>query len=126
MEADIDALMRGYDAINRGNLEVLHELLDPEIEWREPGPGPDAGSYRGRDSFERFLRGWIESFDEFRVEPEQVVDRGGKLVAVVRQTGRGRSSGVTVEARIAHVWTVHDGRAVAWESVGDPEEALRP
>lgn len=124
MDADVDALRRGYEAINRGDLTVLSELLHPELEWREPGPGPDAGSYRGRDSFERFLRGWIESFDEFRVEPEQVVDRGDKLVAVVRQTGRGRSSGVTVEARIAHVWTVDNGRAVGWESVGDPESVL--
>ena len=124
MEADIQALRRGYDAINRGDLTVLHELLDPEIDWTEPGPGPEAGTHHGRDSFERFLRGWIESFDQFRVEPEQVLERDGKLVAVVRQTGRGRASGVTVAARLAHVWTVENGRAVGWEAVGDPDSFL--
>jgi uncharacterized protein len=99
-------------------------LLDPGIRWREPQPSPDAGAHRGRDSFERFLRGWIESFEEFRVEPESVVARGSKLIAVVRQSGRGRASGVGVDARLAHVWTVEDGRAVAWESVPDPDVAL--
>lgn len=123
-EANVDALKRGYAALNRGDLSVVLELLDPEIEWREPEPSPEAGAYRGRESFERFLRGWLESFEEFRVEPEQVVDRDGRLIAVVRQTGKGRSSGVEVDARLAHVWTVEDGRAVRWEAVGQPEELL--
>jgi uncharacterized protein len=123
-EANVDALRRGYAALNRGDLSVVLELLDPEIEWREPEPSPEAGTHRGRDGFERFLRGWLESFEAFRVEPEQVVERDGRLIAVVRQTGQGRTSGVEVDARLAHVWTVEDGRAVRWESVGQPEEVL--
>jgi uncharacterized protein len=116
-EAYVDQLRRGYEALNRGDVSVVLELLDPDIEWHEPSPSPDAGSHRGRESFERFIRGWIESFDGFRVEPEQVVERGARLIAVVRQSGRGRASGVEVEARLAHVWTVEDGRAVRWEAV---------
>jgi uncharacterized protein len=123
-EANVDALKRGYAALNRGDLSVVRELLHAEIEWHEPAPSPDAGTHQGRDSFERFLRGWLESFDEFQVEPEQVVERGGRLIAVVRQTGKGRSSGVQVDARLAHVWTVEAGKAVRWEAIANPEEAL--
>ena len=83
-EADVETLKRGYGALNRGDLAVVLDLLDPDIEWHEPGWSPEAGTHRGRDSFERFFRGWIESFDGFRVEPEQ---RGDELVAVVRQAG---------------------------------------
>jgi uncharacterized protein len=122
--ANIETLERGYDALNHGDLSVVLELLDPDIEWHEPAPSPDAGAHQGRDSFERFLRSWLESFDGFRVEPEQVVERGDDLVAVVRQTGTGRASGLQVEARLAHVWTVADGRAVRWEAVPDVETAL--
>lgn len=124
-DADVEALKRGYAALNRGDLSGVLELLDPEIEWHEPAPSPDAGTHRGRESFERFLRGWLESFDEFRVEPERIVERGDRLIAVVRQTGKGRSSGAQVDARLAHVWTVGDDKAVRWEAFGDPEEALR-
>jgi ketosteroid isomerase-like protein len=123
-EADVDALKRGYAALNRGDLSVVLELLDPSIEWHEPGNSLEAGTHRGRDSFERFFRGWLESFEDFRVEPEQVVERGNRLIAVVRQTGRGRASGVQVDARLAHVWTVEDGRAIRWEAVVRPEDAL--
>ena len=122
----VDRLRRGYEALNRGDLAVVLGLLDPDIEWHEPAPSPEAGSHRGRDSFERFLRGWVESFDDFRVEPEDVIERRGRLIAVVRQTGRGRASGVEVEARLAHVWTVKDGRAIRWEAVADVDEALGP
>jgi uncharacterized protein len=123
-EANVETLRRGYAALNRGDLSAVLELLDPDIEWHEPAHSPDAGAHRGRDSFERFLRGWIESFDGFRVEPERVVERGEDIVAVVHQTGTGRASGLEVEARLAHVWTVADGRAVRWEAVPDIDAAL--
>jgi uncharacterized protein len=123
-EADVDTLRRGYAALNSGDLSVVLELLDPDIEWREPATSLEGGTHQGRDSFERFLRGWLESFDGFRVEPEQVVERGDDLVVVVHQTGMGRSSGLPVETRLAHVWTVADGRAVRWEAVQDHELAV--
>jgi len=123
-EANVEALQRGYEALNRGDLSVVLELLDPEIEWHEPEPSPDAGTHTGRDSFERFFRSWIDSFDGFKVEPERVVERDDNLIAVVHQSGRGRASGVHVDARLAHVWTVKEGRAIRWEAVADPEDAL--
>ena len=122
--AELETLKRGYAALNRGDLSVVLELLDIDIQWHEPTPSPEAGAHRGRDGFERFLRSWIESFDDFRVVPERVVERGDELVVVVRQSGTGRSSGLRVDARLAHVWTVADGKAVRWEAVADPEVAL--
>jgi ketosteroid isomerase-like protein len=124
MSKEVEALERGYAALNRGDLSMVLDLLDPDIEWHEPAPSPDAGEHHGRDSFERFFRGWLESFEGFRVEPEQVVERGDDLVVVVRQTGTGRASGLRVETRLAHVWTVANGKAIRWEAVADPDSAL--
>lgn len=122
--AELQTLKRGYAALNRGDLSVVLELLDPDIQWHEPAPSPEAGAHCGRDGVERFLRSWLDSFEDFRVEPEQVVERGDELVVVVRQSGTGRSSRLRVDARLAHVWTVADGKAVRWEAVADPEAAL--
>ncbi len=123
-EANVEALQRGYEALNRGDLSGVLELLDPEIEWHEPEPSPDAGTHTGRDSFERFFRSWIDSFDGFKVEPEQGLERDDKLIAVVNQSGRGRASGVEVDARLAHVWTVKNGRAIRWEAIAKVDDAL--
>jgi uncharacterized protein len=122
--ADVDALRRGYEALNSGDLSEVHALLHPEIEWHEGGNAPEAGIHHGRDTFERFLRTWLESFDTFRIEPEEIVEDDDRLIAMVRQSGTGRASGIEVEARIAHVWTVKDGLAVRWQSYSNREEAL--
>ena len=122
--ANVDALRRGYEALNGGDLSLVHALLHPDIEWQEDGSGPEAGVHRGRDTFESFLRSWLESFDHFRIEPEQVIEDDDRLIALVHQSGTGRASGVEVEARIAHVWTVADGRAGRWQSYPSREEAL--
>ena len=121
---DVQALRRGYQALNEGDLSKVHELLHPDIEWHEDRGAPEAGIHRGRDSFENFLRAWRESFDDFRIEPEEIVEDGQRLIALVRQSGTGRSSGVDVAVRIAHVWTVQDGRAVGWRSYPRREDAL--
>ena len=51
-EANVEALQRGYEALNRGDLSVVLALLHPDLEWHEPGDSPHAGTHHGRDSFE--------------------------------------------------------------------------
>ena len=45
--ANVDALRRGYEALNTGDLSVVHTLLHPDIEWQEDGSAPEAGVHRG-------------------------------------------------------------------------------
>jgi len=66
----------------------------------------------------------MDAFDEFRVEPLDVIEDESHLIASVRQSGRGRGSGVGITVEIAHVWTVRDGRAVRRESYPNVEAAL--
>jgi SnoaL-like protein len=81
MEANADALRRGYDALNRKDLSDVFGLIGADFAW-ESGNGERG---RGAESFERFLRSWLDSFQEFRIEPEEVIERGEHLVASVRQ-----------------------------------------
>ena len=114
--ADVETLRRGYEALNRGELSEVRALLHPDLVWQEDLASPEAGAHQGSASFERFLRSWLESFDDFRIEPEEIIEDGDRLIALVHQSGKRRTSGIGVEVRIAHVWTVEDGRAVRWRS----------
>jgi len=102
----------------------VRALLHPDLVWQEDPASPEAGAHHGSASFERFLRSWLESFDDFRIEPEEIIEDGDRLIALVHQSGKGRTSGIGVEVRIAHVWTVEDGRAVRWRSYPSRERAL--
>ena len=113
-EDEIRVLLDGYEAWNKREADVLAELLDPEMEW-EPAFGDlNAGVHHGADGFRGFVDSWIESFEEFRITPETVVQAGDTAVIIAHQEGRGRGSGVPLEARVVHVWRVQAGRAVRW------------
>ena len=86
---------------------------------------PHACTHHGRDSFEHFFRSWIDSFDEFRVEPEQVIERGDDLIAVVRQSGRGRASAVAIEAPDLTSEFDHVTREGAADEDGKPKDVDR-
>jgi ketosteroid isomerase-like protein len=123
-ESNEQRLRRGYEAVGRGDYGAIRELLDPEIVLRDRPEAPDAGFYRGFEGMLTTLRDTSETFADFRLDPTQFFEHGDKVVVVLEMTGRGRTSGVPVEERIAHMWTIHDGLAVALQAYTDPADAL--
>ena len=66
-----------------------------------------------------------EMFDSYRNEPEEIIEVAeDKVVVLVRSEARGRMSGVEVGGRLAHLWTLRDGKAIRCESFGSREAAL--
>jgi uncharacterized protein len=123
-EDDIAVLMRGYEAWNRGDFGVVLDLVHPEIEW-QPGFGAlEAGEHRGAEGFKEFVESWLESFDDFHIEPELLIQKDDRVIVVGRQHGRGHGSGIELETRVIHVWTIRDGKGVGWWSPRTLDEAL--
>jgi uncharacterized protein len=123
-EDDIRVLLDGYEALNRREFGVLAEALDPELEWQPGEVTPEGGAHRGAEGFKRFLDSWLESFDGFQIAPELVVQAGDRAVVVAHQQGRGHGSGIELEARVVHVWTIRNGTAVGWWAPRSLDEAL--
>jgi ketosteroid isomerase-like protein len=123
-EDDIRVLLDGYEALNRRDFRVLAEALDPDLEWEPGAVNPEGGTHRGAEGFRAFLDSWLEAFDDFRIAPELVVQTSDRAVVVAHQQGRGHGSGIELEARVVHVWTIRDGRAVAWWAPRSLDEAL--
>jgi uncharacterized protein len=124
--SNVAAVLRGYEAFNRGDIEASLDVLHPEIEWHTYiVPGPGGGTYHGHDGVRELWADARRIFGEFKNVPEQVFDAGDRVVAFVRVEGVGRESGVAVTARIAHVYSFRDGMVCCVESFEDREEALR-
>ncbi len=123
---NIAVVRRGYDALNDGDVERALADIDPEIEWRTYlVPGPGGGTYRGHEGVRELWEDVRNIFGDYRNEPEQLIDAGDRVVAFVCIRGRGGRSGAEVEARIAHVFTLRDGRIMRVDSFEDRDEALR-
>jgi ketosteroid isomerase-like protein len=122
---NIEAMRRGYGAIGQGNLDVMLEIVDPEVVIRDRPESPDPRTYHGHAGARQALEASDETFDAFELRPEEFIAEGDYVIVVLTMRGTGRGSGITVEERIAHQWKVRDGRAVALQVYSDPDDAVR-
>jgi ketosteroid isomerase-like protein len=87
--------------------------------------GPDIGSevYHGHEGFLDNFAELQDVFDDLVVDPQEIAERGDRIMVTTRMTGRGKGSGVAIEAKIFHVWTLRDGMASRLEIFSDEEQA---
>lgn len=122
---DVQILRDAYEALNRGEIARALSVLDPDAEWSEHSDLPEAATYRGRDSIRAFLEGYLESWEDFHQETEDVIDAGERVAVLLHLAARGKGSGIEVEARYAHVWTMREGKGVRVDAYADRELAIK-
>jgi ketosteroid isomerase-like protein len=82
-------------------------------------------SYRGRDGFIEFMRTWTEDFEGWSIQLERAIDAADDLVvAVLRQSGTGTGSGVSVELAHGAVFELQGGRVTRIRLYLEPTDAL--
>jgi uncharacterized protein len=102
-----------------------YELLHRDVTWHTARDLPDSATYRGHDGVAELYSEWIGSFEDFRVEVEEIMDDGRDSVIVMTRL-RGRFRGSTDEVNLieAHVWKLLDGKAVEIREYRTRAEAL--
>jgi ketosteroid isomerase-like protein len=128
---NVELARKGLEALNRGDRATVERLIAPDVEWHSlAGPILGVGTIRGREAMLKFL--WQDlpaSIEGFRASEAEVTDLGNDRVLVVaRFRGRGRSSDVEVDQRVASVYEIRDGMVVSvrdYESRGEALEAAR-
>jgi ketosteroid isomerase-like protein len=126
-QENVEAFKRGLEAGNRGDVETLLGVLDPEVEWHTALHALMAGNatvYRGHAGVREMLRDMYEAFDEIQIEVSEVRDLGDRLVPIGRTRARGRESGAETESPIAWVVEFKNGKAISLRAYLDPTEAL--
>src|SRR3954464_9146145 len=109
-------LRDSFNAFMRGELssEDLAQLMDPQVEynWRDQRTYPDTPQHlQGVPEViaftEQFREGWADLVQE-QLELTEAPD--GRVLALVRQTGQGRESGVPIEIHFFELSTIRDGK----------------
>jgi ketosteroid isomerase-like protein len=122
-QENVERLRRFYASLNEGSDEPLMDFLHPAFVYRTREELPGGGTYRRHD-FPRRLAELRQTFREGRFEVEGFIASPQDVVVVVRVTGLGRISGVPVDERMFHTWTIHNGKALALRIYSDRGEAL--
>jgi ketosteroid isomerase-like protein len=103
----VKAVREGYETSNENGFDV--SVFHAEAEWHQRPQVPDARTHRGREEIARMNAEFMGSFEEFRAEPRELFEVAGKVVAVVRVSGRVKGSEHRVEMDEVHVFSFRDG-----------------
>jgi ketosteroid isomerase-like protein len=124
-DGDVEVVLEGFEAWNRGDLQWLLDHASPDYEWRPARifPGIDA-VYHGHAGFAKFWSTLREPWQSLRIEVDRVEDLGDAVLALFTFHGKGRDSGVEVTLRLANVFRLRDGLGVGGMSYPDWDSAL--
>ncbi len=121
-------LLRGALEHFQAEGDFREDLIAPEFVWDMSmfHGWPEQTIYEGVEEARRFIREWTEPFDDWRMEVEAIHDAGeDRVLVILRQHGRSRSTGVPVDMVLGQVYTIRDGIQTRMEMYSDPAEAMK-
>jgi ketosteroid isomerase-like protein len=119
---DLERLQALYRDWARGDFS-RGDIFDRAIKSENVGMGDPirVGNY---EEFIGAMREWLSAWERpLTIEAEEFIQSGDRILVLVRWSGRGKGSGVEIEASGAHLWTFRDGLAVRLETYRDGDEA---
>ena len=123
---NVEVVRRFYDSWSERNFDAIMECVaaDVEFDWTE-SRSPYQGVYRGRDGIMRFWHDQLEAWEEFRIELVEAIECDPEtMLAVTSVRGRGRGSGIDLEAAGAAIWRLRDGAIAQVKLFQGKDEAL--
>jgi ketosteroid isomerase-like protein len=82
----VELTRRFFEAANRRDLDAAQSLYAPDAVWEAASLGT---TFEGVAAIRGFFEDWLSAYEEYQMEPEEIVDLGGGVVFVVaRLTGR--------------------------------------
>ena len=67
------------------------------------------GPYHGRSGVAQQMQTWVDEFNDYWFEVDELIDAEDQVVLLWRDGGVGKSSGVRVKQEAATIYTVDDG-----------------
>ncbi len=120
-QENVEIIRRGYvhflaTGEIRGRADLVWDVS--RLDW------PDQQIYSGAEGAMQFNGEWADAWDGWELEVEDYLDAGERVVVIVNQRGRSKATGIPVDMRFAHVWTLRDGQGVRMQMYASVDEAL--
>jgi len=118
-------IVREIYADPRGLIGTASERAVPTVEFDFTDVYPDRPVLRGVEEMRRFRETGPWSGSPVHIEAERFFDVDDeRVLAFVRVKATGRDSGVEVELKPAHLFTIRDGLLVRFKAYRDRGQAL--
>ena len=121
-DADIAALFRNEPTFE-AMTDALAPLLTDDFESVVVFPG-ETRTAAGLEGFRKHWLDWLEPWASYRTVIEELVDRGDRVLLLLRDHGRRADMEVEVEIIGASIATIRDGKLARWEDYAERDTAL--
>jgi ketosteroid isomerase-like protein len=119
-QENIERIKAGFAAHNRGDLDALVQLYDPEVVFETLL----LGTHHGNDAIRLIYEENQKTLSGYDVVPVELIDAGDRVVAVAQMVGTGPVSQIALDDRFAFVFTFRGERIVREQAFRNREEAL--
>jgi ketosteroid isomerase-like protein len=121
---DLEAVRRGIDAYNRGDVEGMLETTSEDVVMVPMRALLEGGEYHGHDGVRRFMADMDEDWVERGVEVDEIreLEDSWLVLGVFRAVGR---SGTEVRFPVAWHSVMRGGKLVRMTAYSDQDAALR-
>ena len=127
MHPDRTSLVRAFaDSITDRDVDAALAVCHADVAFPSLMAQLDDRPYAGHDGIRRYFADIEATWDEWRVEVEQLVQASdGTVVIVMRTHMRGRESGLPFAEHVANLWEFRE--ELLWRATlyRDPADALR-
>jgi ketosteroid isomerase-like protein len=119
---NVEIVKRIYEALADRDTDALLAATDPDIRLYSRPSHPEATVFWGHSGLLKAIEEDRATL-ELRYEPRAFVDLGDHVMVPMRQTGRGRGSGIEIDEELVTVWKLHGGKAVEWRIYSTEDDA---
>jgi ketosteroid isomerase-like protein len=109
----VELLRRFYESFNQRDLDAVLELCTEDVEiYKDPEVVEMVAAFtpRGQELVAQYLRVWLDSWDEYNVRPDDFVQSGDQVAALIQLRARGKGSQFEIEEEMADVFAIRDAR----------------
>ena len=105
--------------------ELIAQMCDPEIEWIEAPWRADARTRLGHSGVRESFEQWLEQFEQYSFEIDEIVDCGDEVFVDAREKAQGAASGAAVSMHTYAVLTIRAGMLLRYREFNDKQAATQ-
>ena len=120
MRTNLTIISDHYTASARQDVQSMMADVAPDVQWTEMAGFPCAGTWVGPEQIvEHVFKVLSSEWTNYRFELAELIDAGDRVIGVGLYSGIYKKTGKSMQARVAHIWRLKEGKIVQFEQFTD-------